>query len=46
LSSFVYFALGYFVGTFSIIGLLIVAGARGKKRRGRRAAQRRAVVDI
>ena len=42
LDSFVYFALGCFVGSFTVLGVLLYAGLRSKKRRIRRSSQRRA----
>jgi hypothetical protein len=44
LESFVYFGLGCFVGSFTVLGLLVVAGLRSKKRRARRSSQRRAAA--
>ena len=40
LDSFVYFALGCFVGSFTMLGLLMYAGLRGKRRRARRSSRR------
>jgi hypothetical protein len=44
LDSIVYFALGCLVGSGAVLGLLMYAGLRVKRRRTRRAAQRRAAV--
>jgi len=45
LESLVYFVLGCFVGSFTVLGMLVWAGLRGKKRRTRRSSQRRAAAD-
>ena len=45
LEAFIYFALGCFVGSFTVLGLLIIASLRGKRRRSRRSGQRRAAAD-
>jgi hypothetical protein len=42
LESFVYFGLGCFVGSFTVLGLLVLAGLRSKKRRARRSSRRTA----
>jgi hypothetical protein len=45
LESLVYFALGCFVGCFTVVGVLIAVGLRGKKRRTRRSSQRRSAAN-
>jgi len=44
LEAFIYFALGCFVGSCTVLGLLIIASLRGKRRRSRRSSQRRAAA--
>jgi hypothetical protein len=45
LDSFVYFALGCFVGSFTVLGGLVIAGLRSKRRRTRRSSRRRAAAN-
>jgi hypothetical protein len=45
LEAFILFALGFFVGSFTVLGLLIIASLRGKRRRSRRSSHRRAAAD-
>jgi hypothetical protein len=45
LESVIYFALGCFVGSFMVVGLLVLAGLRSKRRRPRRSSHRRAAAD-
>jgi hypothetical protein len=45
LESFVFFALGCFVGSVTVIGVLVFAGLRSKRKRGRRSSQRRTVAN-
>jgi hypothetical protein len=47
LESFAYLAVGCVVGSFTVLGLLMWIGLRGKKkrRRARRSSQRRAATD-
>jgi hypothetical protein len=42
LNAFVYFGLGFFLGSFTVVGLLMCLGLRGKRKRGRRSSHRRA----
>jgi hypothetical protein len=42
MDSLVYFALGCLVGSFTVIGLLMLLAVRGKRRRSRSSPRRRA----
>jgi hypothetical protein len=45
MESLIYFALGCFVGGVAVLGALVFAGLRSKRRRARRSSQRRSPAN-